>query len=453
MYIASKFIYMQIFLIVLFLVVALLSGILGYWLASRSQQSALKQEQEKYWQLQNQWQQDQQAQAILRDQKSALESQLAVSEERGRANQVLLAEARQSQQQISEAMKIEMELMAARILQQNSNQLMQKNEEKIGQILLPLQTELTGFKKAVTDAYQKESNERFSLTKEIEKLVQTSVRVSEQANNLTTALKGNIKTQGNWGEMVLETLLENSGLSRDRNYLVQQYIRDASGNVLKDEEGNMLQPDVMIVYPDQRRVIIDAKVSLIAWERYVNATDEAERAKAWADHLTSIYRHIDLLSKKKYGRYAGALDYVLMFVPIEPAFLEALKKDTELWKKAYDKNIMLVCPTNLLAILKIVAELWRIEKQNENAIDIANKAGSLYDKFHGFLDNMEQIGKKIDDAGNAFEQAYKQLHTGRGNLIGKVEELKKMGANASKQLSHALLKDTPDEPALPDSNS
>jgi DNA recombination protein RmuC len=453
MYIASKFIYMQIILIVLFFVVALLSGILGYWLASRSQQSALKQEQEKYGQLQNQWQQDQQAQAILRDQKSALESQLAVSEERGRANQVLLAEARQSQQQISEAMKNEMELMAARILKQNSNQLMQKNEEKIGQILLPLQTELTGFKKAVTDAYQKESNERFSLTKEIEKLVQTSVRVSEQANNLTTALKGNVKTQGNWGEMVLETLLENSGLSRDRNYLVQQYIRDASGNVLKDEEGNMLQPDVMIVYPDQRRVIIDAKVSLIAWERYVNATDEAERAKAWADHLTSIYRHIDFLSKKKYGRYAGALDYVLMFVPIEPAFLEALKKDTELWKKAYDKNIMLVCPTNLLAILKIVAELWRIEKQNENAIDIANKAGSLYDKFHGFLENMEQVGKKIDDAGNAFQQAYKQLHTGRGNLIGKVEELKKMGANASKQLSHTLLKDTPDEPALPDSNS
>jgi DNA recombination protein RmuC len=453
MYIASKFIYMQILLIVLFLVVALLSGILGYWLASRSQQSALKQEQEKYGQLQNQWQQDQQAQAILRDQKSTLESQLAVSEERGRANQVLLAEARQNQQQISEAMKNEMELMAARILQQNSQQLMQKNEEKIGQILQPLQTELTGFKKAVTDAYQKESNERFSLTKEIEKLVQTSVRVSEEANNLTTALKGNVKTQGNWGEMVLETLLENSGLSRDRNYLVQQYIRDASGNVLKDEDGNMLQPDVMIVYPDQRRVIIDAKVSLIAWERYVNATDEAERAKAWADHLTSIYRHIDLLSKKKYGRYAGALDYVLMFVPIEPAFLEALKKDTELWKKAYDKNIMLVCPTNLLAILKIVAELWRIEKQNENAIDIANKAGSLYDKFHGFLDNMEQVGKKIDDAGNAFQLAYKQLHTGRGNLIGKVEELKKMGANASKQLSHTLLKDTPDEPALPDSNS
>jgi DNA recombination protein RmuC len=444
---------MQILLIVLFLVVALLSGILGYWLASRSQQSALKQEQEKYGQLQNQWQQDQQAQAILRDQKSTLESQLAVSEERGRANQVLLAEARQNQQQISEAMKNEMELMAARILQQNSQQLMQKNEEKIGQILQPLQTELTGFKKAVTDAYQKESNERFSLTKEIEKLVQTSVRVSEEANNLTTALKGNVKTQGNWGEMVLETLLENSGLSRDRNYLVQQYIRDASGNVLKDEDGNMLQPDVMIVYPDQRRVIIDAKVSLIAWERYVNATDEAERAKAWADHLTSIYRHIDLLSKKKYGRYAGALDYVLMFVPIEPAFLEALKKDTELWKKAYDKNIMLVCPTNLLAILKIVAELWRIEKQNENAIEIANKAGSLYDKFHGFLDNMEQVGKKIDDAGNAFQLAYKQLHTGRGNLIGKVEELKKMGANASKQLSHTLLKDTPDEPALPDSNS
>ena len=443
---------MEISLIISLLAVAIVAGILGYWMATLSQQGARKLEQEKYIQLQNLWQQDQQAQALLRDQKAAMEAQLAVSNERIKTTQQLLTEAKQAQQQISEAMKNEMELMAARILQQNSQQLMQKNEEKIGQILQPLQTELTGFKKAVEDAYQKESNERFSLTKEIEKLVQTSVRVSEEANNLTTALKGNVKTQGNWGEMVLETLLENSGLSRDYNYLVQQYLRDASGNVLKDEEGNMLQPDVMIVYPDQRRVIIDAKVSLIAWEKYVNATDEADRNKAWADHLTSIYRHIDLLSKKKYGRYAGALDYVLMFVPIEPAFLEALKKDSELWKKAYDKNIMLVCPTNLLAILKIVAELWRIEKQNENAIDIANKAGLLYDKFCGFLDNMEQIGKKIDDAGNAFQQAYKQLHTGRGNLIGKVEELKKMGANASKQLSQTLLKDTPDATTLPESN-
>jgi DNA recombination protein RmuC len=443
---------MEISLIISLLAVAIVAGILGYWMATLSQQGARKLEQEKYIQLQNLWQQDQQAQALLRDQKAAMEAQLAVSNERIKTTQQLLTEAKQAQQQISEAMKNEMELMAARILQQNSQQLMQKNEEKIGQILQPLQTELTGFKKAVEDAYQKESNERFSLTKEIEKLVQTSVRVSEEANNLTTALKGNVKTQGNWGEMVLETLLENSGLSRDHNYLVQQYLRDASGNVLKDEEGNMLQPDVMIVYPDQRRVIIDAKVSLIAWEKYVNATDEADRNKAWADHLTSIYRHIDLLSKKKYGRYAGALDYVLMFVPIEPAFLEALKKDSELWKKAYDKNIMLVCPTNLLAILKIVAELWRIEKQNENAIDIANKAGLLYDKFCGFLDNMEQIGKKIDDAGNAFQQAYKQLHTGRGNLIGKVEELKKMGANASKQLSQTLLKDTPDATTLPESN-
>jgi DNA recombination protein RmuC len=443
---------MEISLIISLLAVAIVAGILGYWMATLSQQGARKLEQEKYMKLQNLWQQDQQAQALLRDQKAAMEAQLAVSNERIKTTQQLLTEAKQAQQQISEAMKNEMELMAARILQQNSQQLMQKNEEKIGQILQPLQTELTGFKKAVEDAYQKESNERFSLTKEIEKLVQTSVRVSEEANNLTTALKGNVKTQGNWGEMVLETLLENSGLSRDHNYLVQQYLRDASGNVLKDEEGNMLQPDVMIVYPDQRRVIIDAKVSLIAWEKYVNATDEADRNKAWADHLTSIYRHIDLLSKKKYGRYAGALDYVLMFVPIEPAFLEALKKDSELWKKAYDKNIMLVCPTNLLAILKIVAELWRIEKQNENAIDIANKAGLLYDKFCGFLDNMEQIGKKIDDAGNAFQQAYKQLHTGRGNLIGKVEELKKMGANASKQLSQTLLKDTPDATTLPESN-
>lgn len=429
--------------------VAIVAGIMGFWIASILQKGSRNMEQEKIRDLQALWQQEKNSNAAYINQKANLEAQLAVSNERIVHIQQQLKEAKEAQQQISDAMKHEMELLSSRMLQQNSQQLIQRNEEKIGQILQPLQMELSGFKKAVEEAYQKESNERFSLSKEIDKLVQTSIRVSEEANNLTTALKGNVKTQGNWGEMVLETILENSGLIRDQHYLAQQFLRDAMGKVLKDDEGNMLQPDIMIVYPDKRRVIIDAKVSLLAWDRYVNATDEAERNKAWSEHLASINRHIDILWKKKYGRYAGGLEYVLMFVPIESAFLEALKKDAELWKRAYDKNIMLVCPTNLMAILKIIAELWRMEKQNENAAEIANKAGLLYDKFCGFIENMEEIGKKIGEADKVYQQAYKQLHTGRGNLTGKVEELKKMGANASKQIPGNLLREEPEDLSLP----
>ncbi|NDA61390.1 MAG: DNA recombination protein RmuC [Chitinophagia bacterium] len=443
---------MELSLILSLMAVAILGGILGFWIASFLYKGYGSVEQEKIKELQSLLQQEKNNNGALTNNKSSLEAQLAVSNERIANMQQSLKEAKESQQQISDAMKNEMELLTSRILQQNSQQLIQKNEEKIGQILQPLQSELSGFKKAVEEAYQKESNERFSLSKEIDKLVQTSIRVSEEANNLTTALKGNVKTQGNWGEMVLETILENSGLIRDQHYLAQQYLRDTSGKVLKDEEGNMLQPDIMIVYPDKRRVIIDAKVSLLAWDRYVNAIDETERNKAWTEHLSSINRHIDILWKKKYGRYAGGLEYVLMFVPIESAFLESLKKDIELWKRAYDKNIMLVCPTNLMAILKIVAELWRMEKQNENAAEIANKAGLLYDKFYGFLENMEEIGKKIGEADKVYQQSFKQLYTGRGNLIGKVEELKKMGANASKQIPANLLREESDNSTLPNTS-
>ena len=440
---------MELTFMITLLGVAIVAGIMGFWIASILQKGSRNMEQEKIRDLQALWQQEKSSNAAYINQKANLEAQLAVSNERIVHIQQQLKEAKEAQQQISDAMKHEIELLSSRMLQQNSQQLIQRNEEKIGQILQPLQMELSGFKKAVEEAYQKESNERFSLSKEIDKLVQTSIRVSEEANNLTTALKGNVKTQGNWGEMVLETILENSGLIRDQHYLAQQFLRDAMGKVLKDDEGNMLQPDIMIVYPDKRRVIIDAKVSLLAWDRYVNATDEAERNKAWNEHLASINRHIDILWKKKYGRYAGGLEYVLMFVPIESAFLEALKKDAELWKRAYDKNIMLVCPTNLMAILKIIAELWRMEKQNENAAEIANKAGLLYDKFCGFIENMEEIGKKIGEADKVYQQAYKQLHTGRGNLTGKVEELKKMGANASKQIPGNLLREEPEDLSLP----
>lgn len=436
-----------------YVVIALVGVLIGYLIAFVLQRTSRQLLAENIARLDAQLQQEREQYLSIRGRFEDSEKQGLLLEERLQTTRQQLEEAKKSQQQISDAMKNEMELLASRLISGNTQQLVAKNEEKLGQLLQPLQQELTGFKKAVQDAYQKESNERFSLSKEIEKLVQSSVRVSEEANNLASALKGNSKTMGDWGEMVLETLLEHSGLIKDHNYFVQQYLRDASGKVIKDDEGNMLQPDVMIVYPDQRKVIIDAKVSLVAWDKYVKATDPVEKEKSLQEHLASMYRHIDGLSKKKYGRYAEALDYVLMFVPIEPAFLESLKKDDSLWKRAYDKNIMLVSPTNLMAVLKIVADLWRIEKQNLNAIQIAEKAGALYDKFFGFLDNMEGVKKKLQDANTTFDEAYKQFYTGRGSMINRAEELKKMGANATKQIPDKLIRQTPEESSeLPPAN-
>ncbi len=375
----------------------------------------------------------------LQNDKEQLLSKGAVIETQLQYTKELLAEAKSSGEKISEQLKLEMESLAERVMRNNSVQMVQRNEEKMIEILAPLKNELGDFKKKVEDTYEKESKERFSLGKEIDRLVKMSEQVSQEANNLSTALKGNSKMQGNWGEMILESILEHSGLTRGREYVTQEFIRDQAGNVIKDDQGHGLQPDVTISYPDQRKVIIDSKVSLVAWEQYVSEADVVKQEQAMKNHIGSLRTHIDGLSKKNYPKYAVALDYVLLFIPIEPAFLEAVKKEPLLWKYAYDKKIMLVSPTNLLAVLKIIADLWKVEQQNRNAIEIAEKAGALYDKFHGFLNNMELVGKKLGDAQSSYEDAFKQLSTGKGNIINKIEELKKMGADASKQLPERLL--------------
>ncbi len=379
------------------------------------------------------------------------ELQAAVAETKAQllVAQEKLATQAQELAQWNERFKNEFRNLAQGILEEKTKTFTEANEQKMRAILDPLKAELGDFKKQVQETYDKESKERFSLGKEIQRLVETSQQVGAEANNLTTALKGNTKLQGNWGEMILESILENSGLAKEREYFVQQFIRDKAGNLIRDEEGKALQPDVTLCYPDGRKVIVDSKVSLLAWERYVNAPDPEVQAAAMKEHLRSVYQHIDGLSRKNYPRYAGALDYVLMFVPVEPAFLETLKADRELWRYAYDKKVLLVSPTNLLAVLRIIADLWKVEKQNRHAIEIAEKAGALYDKFHGFLENMEQVGKKIGEAENAYNQAFRQLSTGRGNLITRVEELKRMGANASKQLPDRVLNELNSDDAEP----
>ena len=385
----------------------------------------LQQEYGLYHQLQHEHQ-------TIQKQLAILQTQLETAHEK-------LSDQKTELEAIGEKFRFEFRNLAQGILEEKTAKFTQVNEEKMKAILGPLKTELIDFKKKVDDTYDKESKERFTLGREVQRLIEMSQQVSQEANNLATALKGNNKQQGNWGEMILESILSYSGLTKGREFLTQEFLRDNAGNIIKDENGKGLQPDVTLIYPDQRKIIIDAKVSLVAWDQYV-AEDNVEAQKQFLkEHVQSVRSHIDGLSRKNYPYYAQALDYVLLFIPIEPAFLEAVKTDLHLWKYAYDKRIMLVSATNLLAILKIIADLWRVEQQNHHAIEIADKAGALYDKFAGFIENLELVGKKLQDAQLAYDTAFRQLSTGRGNIISRTEELKKMGANASKQLPGRVL--------------
>ena len=337
------------------------------------------------------------------------------------------------------SLKNEFKLIAGEILETSGKQLKEVNQNEMKNILDPFKLQLKEFKDQVDTTYDKESKQRFALETKIKELVDASGKVGQQADNLVNALKSNVKQQGNWGEMLLESILEHSGLTKNREYFTQEYIRDNAGNVIKDDEGKALQPDVTIHYPDQRKVIIDSKVSMIAWEQFVNEADVDKQKQHLDLHVKSMKQHVDGLSKKNYAKYAKALDYVLMFVPIEPAFLEGVKQDTGLWKYAYDRQVLIVAPTNLLAVLRIVADLWKIEQQSKNAIEIADKAGALYDKVHGFITSMEGIEDGLNKARTSYDNAFKQLSTGKGNIIGRVEELKKMGAKANKSLPDKYL--------------
>lgn len=395
-------------------------------------------------------------QAETRQYKDELEQQaLVLSENRTNlarlseklaATETRLTEQKRELTEFSDVFRNEFRLLANGILKEKSQEFTAVNEEKMKNILDPLQLHLREFRQQVADTYDKESKERFSLEKELKALIELNKQLGEEANNLTRALKHDNKAQGNWGEMILESLLEHSGLARGREYFVQDFLRDTAGNILKDENGKSLQPDVIIAYPDQRKVIIDSKVSLVAFEQYTRSVTPEEQALAVREHLRSVRSHIDGLSGKNYPRYAGnALDYVILFIPVEPAFLLAVKEDPQLWKYAYDRRILMVSPTNLLAVLKIIADLWKVERQSRHAIEIAEKAGALYDKFVRFTESLLQVGVHLRKAGEQHEEAMKRLSSGRGNLIRQAEQLRKMGASANLQLPDGLVKESEQE--------
>ncbi len=337
-----------------------------------------------------------------------------------------------------EQLRKDFELLANKILEEKSNKFTEQNKENIKNILNPLQEKIKTFEEKV-DLTQKESISMHSALKEqLLGLKDLNQQMTKEATNLTRALKGDSKMQGNWGELVLERVLEKSGLEKDREYFVQQSF------TLTD--GSRVLPDVVLHLPDGKKMIIDSKVSLTDYERLVNA-DEDEKSSFLKAHVNSIKKHVDQLSEKNYQDLYDieSPDFVLMFIPIEPAFAIVVNEDNSIYNKAFEKNIVIVTPSTLLATLRTIDSMWNNEKQQRNAIEIARQAGALYDKFEGLVTDLTGVGKKIDAAKTDYSSAMNKLVEGRGNLITSVEKLKKMGAKAKKSLPEAIIKRAEEE--------
>jgi len=332
----------------------------------------------------------------------------------------------------------EFENLAHKILEQNSSKFTEQNQKNITQILSPLQEKIQRFEKKVDDTQKENISIHSALKEQLLHLQNQNIRITQEAENLTKALKGDSKMQGNWGELVLERVLEKSGLEKDREYAVQQSF--------EREDGSRVLPDVVINLPDGKKMIIDSKVSLTDYERFVNAEEEFKQ-KHLKDHINSLRRHVEQLSAKKYEDLyeMESPDFVLLFVPIEPAFAVAINQDNSLYNKAFEQNIVIVTPATLLATMRTIDSMWNNEKQQRNAIEIGRQAGALYDKFEGFVSDLSKLGKKMDDAKSEYRGAMNKLTEGRGNIITSIEKLKSMGAKAKKSIPEKLLKKAEEE--------
>ena len=369
---------------------------------------------------------NQQEKEKLISEKSTLVSELKSLEAK-------LTENKGEVEKLNEKFTKEFENLANKILDEKSSKFTAQNKENIKNILSPLQEKIKGFEDKVEKTHKESIDYHAALRQQILGLKELNQQMSKETLNLTKALKGDNKIQGNWGELVLERVLEKSGLEKDREYFVQQSFTN--------DEGRRILPDVVIHLPDNKKMIVDSKVSLVAYEQYINEEDETLKERFLKEHVASLKRHVEQLSDKKYEDIykIESPDFVLLFIPIEPAFAIALNSDTYLYNKAFEKNIIIITPSTLLATLRTIDTMWNNEKQQRNALEIARQAGALYDKFQGLLIDLIGIGKRIDESKKEYSSAMNKLVEGRGNIITSVEKLKKMGAKAKKSLPEKII--------------
>lgn len=338
---------------------------------------------------------------------------------------------RQDRESSESSLKLEFKNLANEILAEHQHNLRQTNRDSIDLLLKPFKDNITEFRERVERIYAHENEQRGALKNELDNLVKLNQQMTTSAATLTDALKGNSKVQGDWGEVYLETILESTGLVRGIHYHIQKN--------LKGEEGENLRPDVVLSLPEERSIVIDSKVSLTAYVRYVEAETEAERKVAMAEHVKSITKHVQELANKEYQKLLNSPDFVIMFIPTEPAFLEALKADNNIWADAYAKKIIISSPTNLFALLRMVGDMWRRDEQTKNQVEILDKATKLYDQLVIFTEQLEGVGTALDTAKSKYDEAYKRLHTGNNNIVRLGERLKRLGLPTKKQQSAKAL--------------
>lgn len=362
------------------------------------------------------------------------------------ADQQRLSEERLKQQMeeaesLHKRMNTEFENLSNRIFKSKTEDFTKLNSEHLNNLLRPLGDNLKDFREKVEQVYDKESKQRFSLEERIKELVILNNRISEDANNLTRALKGDSKMQGNWGEMILERLLQASGLIEGEHYVRQEFLKDEQGDVaINEENGQKMQPDIIVKYPDDREMIIDSKVSLTAYTGYTSAEDKEEQTRLLKAHLQSVRTHVDELSRKDYSHYnAKAPDFVMMFIPTEAAYLTAIKADSNLWEYAYNKKVVLMSPTNLISALQLSLDLWKRENQVKNVQDIINRGKSLYEKIAGFTDTFLRIGDSLNGLQRDYDKARNQLSDGNGSVVRQAEQLRSMSLTPKKRISSRLL--------------
>lgn len=344
---------------------------------------------------------------------------------------------------VREETKAQFKSLAADIFSSQSEKFKEANETRLSEILNPLKENIKDFKRRVDDTYMNSSKERTLLGEQMKRLMELNMSIGKEARDLTEALSGNTKVQGDWGEMVLETILVKSGLVEGENYFVQRTKND-DGTQIKNDDNGRLRPDVVVALPDKKCIVIDSKVSLTAYVNYINADNEDDRQRFGKAHLLSVRSHLKELETKRYQDFVGVgnddrIDYVLMFIPNEHAYMAAMTLDNNLWMEAYEKRVVIISPAHVISTLRLIAQLWTRDKQTKNALKIAEEGGKLYDKFVGFVNDMQTVEQSLGKASEAYTSAMSKLHTGRGCIVSKVENLKKLGAKTSKTLPSDML--------------